>query len=211
MALLHSTLLYYGSTSPYLTLYITLHCLYFIQLDITLLWLYFTQLDSTLLYHGSTSLYLILHYSTIALLHSTWLYIILLWLNPLHSTLLYITLPIRKGFEAFKSTFEPFGRDSKHLNENSNHLKGIRSIRMQILTIQTKFETFKCKFEPFEGDSKHSNSYSSHWKGFKAFESKFEPFERSKNSNVNSNRSKEIRSIWMQIETIRKGFEGFEC
>ena len=118
---------------------------------------------------------------------------------------------IRKGFETFESKFKRFEKDSKRSNANSNHLKGIRSIRMQILTIQTKFETFKCKFEPFEGDSKHSNSYSSHWKGFKAFESKFEPFERSKNSNVNSNRSKEIRSIRMQIETIRKGFEGFEC
>ena len=50
---------------------------------------------------------------------------------------------IRKGFEAFEWKFEPFERDSKHSNENSNHLKGIRSIPMQIQTIR--------------GDSKHSN------------------------------------------------------
>ena len=51
MALLHSTWLY-----------------------ITLPWLYFTPLDSTLLYHGSTSLYLTIYLSTIALLHSISLY-----------------------------------------------------------------------------------------------------------------------------------------
>ena len=49
-------------------------------------------------------------------------------------------------------------------------------------------------------------------KGFEAFESKFEPLERdSKHSNANSNHSKGIRSIWMQILTIWTTFEEFEC
>ena len=49
-------------------------------LCITLPWFYLTPLYSTLLYQGSTSLYLILHDSTMALLYSTLLYIILPWL-----------------------------------------------------------------------------------------------------------------------------------
>ena len=47
---------------------------------LTLPWLYFTLLDSTYIYHGSTSLYLILHNSTVALLQSTRVHIILSWL-----------------------------------------------------------------------------------------------------------------------------------
>ena len=48
-------------------------------------------LDSTLPYHGCTSLYKTLHFSTMAQLHSTRLYITLPWLNfpLLDSTLLY--------------------------------------------------------------------------------------------------------------------------
>ena len=38
---------------------------------------FFSETSSTLLYYSSTSLYLTLHYYTIALLHSTWLYITL--------------------------------------------------------------------------------------------------------------------------------------
>ena len=49
------------------------------------------------------------------------------------------------------------------------------------------------------------------WKRFEAFASKFEPFERdSMLLNVNLNHSKGIRTIRMQIWTIRKGFEPFE-
>ena len=81
--------------------------------------------------------------------------------------------------------FEPFEKDSKHSNANSNHSKGIRSIRMQIRTIQKGFEVFECKFEPFERDSKYSNA--------------------------NSNHSKGILSNQMQIRTIRNGYEAFEC
>ena len=39
-------------------------------------------------------------------------------------------LNFRKGFEAFECKFKPFERDSRHLNANSNHSKGIRSIRI---------------------------------------------------------------------------------
>ena len=48
-------------------------------------------------------------------------------------------------------------------------------------------------------------------KGLEAFEFKFEPFETdSKHSNANSNHSKEIRRVQMQILTVRKGFEVFK-
>ena len=53
----------------------------------------------------------------------------------------------------------------------------IWSIRIQILPIWKAFEAFLCKLEPFERDLKHSK--------------------------VNSNFSKGIRSIQMQILTIR--------
>ena len=43
------------------------------------------------------------------------------------------------------------------------------------------------------------------WKGYEAFES------NSKHSNANSNHSRDIRSIRMQILTIRKGFEALKC
>ena len=69
---------------------------------------------------------------------------------------------------------------------NSKDSNGIRSVRMQFLTLRR--------------DSKHSNG------------NKFEPFERdSKRSNGNSNHSKGIRRIRMQILTIRTGLEEFEC
>jgi len=104
--LLDSTLLYQGYTSLYFTLhYSTLAILKSTWVYITLPWFYFTLLDSTfpvpsfnftlldstLLYQGSTSLYVILHYSTVVHLHSTGLYITLPWLyfTLLDSTLLY--------------------------------------------------------------------------------------------------------------------------
>ena len=106
-------------------------------------------------------------------------------------------LTIRKGFEAFECKFEPFERDSKGSNANSNHSKGIRKhsngnsnhskgigiIQLQIRTIQKGFIAFECRFEPFERYSKHSNA--------------------------NSNRSKLIRRVQIQIRTIRKGFAAF--
>ena len=60
---------------------------------------------------------------------------------------------IRKGLEAFEFKFEPFERDSKHSNANSNHLKGIRRIQMEILTIWKGFEALNWEFEQFERDS----------------------------------------------------------
>ena len=84
MVLLHSRFLYHSCTSLYLSLYYyTINLLLSIQLDSTNLplvyftlldsipWLFLTICDSVLLYHGSTSLYLTLHYCTMALLHST--------------------------------------------------------------------------------------------------------------------------------------------
>ena len=61
-------------------------------------------------------------------------------------------LTIRKEFEAFEGKFEPFEKDSKHLNANSNHSKGFRSNRMHIETIWKGLEAFERKFEPFEMD-----------------------------------------------------------
>ena len=58
---------------------------------------------------------------------------------------------IRKGLEAFEFKFEPFERDSKGSNANSNRSKGIRSIQMEILTIRK--------------GSKHSIANSNHSKG----------------------------------------------
>ena len=70
-------------------------------------------------------------------------------------------------------------------NANSNHLKGIRTIRMQIRIVQTKFEAFECKFETVTSNSNHSNE--------------------------NSNHSNQILSIRMRILTIRNGFETLKC
>ena len=48
-------------------------------------------------------------------------------------------------------------------------------------------------------------------KGFKAFESKFEPFETDlKHSNANSNNSKGFWRILIEIRAIWKGLEAFE-
>ena len=74
-------------------------------------------------------------------------------------------LTTRKGFEALECKFEPIEPDSKHSNANSNHSKGIRSIRTQIRTIQKRFEAIEFKFKAFEWDSKHSNANSNHSKG----------------------------------------------
>ena len=52
---------------------------------------------------------------------------------------------IRKGFEAFECKFEPFERDSKHSNANSNNSNQIWSIQMQIRNLQTRFEAFERK------------------------------------------------------------------
>ena len=84
---------------------------------------------------------------------------------------------IRKKFEAFYWKFEPFERNSKHSNVNSNHSKEIRSI---------------LNLQPFERDSKHSNAHSNHSKNIRSIRMS------------NSNHSKGIQSIQIQIWTIRK-------
>ena len=66
--MLHSTLLYYSSTSLYLTLhYSTMAFLHNLTLHYHM-------------YHVSTSLYLTFHHSTMAQFHSAWLYITLPWI-----------------------------------------------------------------------------------------------------------------------------------
>ena len=75
-------------------------------------------------------------------------------------------LTIQKRFEAFQCKCEPFKRDSKHSNANSNPCNEIREIRMQILIILKGFEAFECNFELL------------YRKGFEAVKSKFERFEK---------------------------------
>ena len=91
------------------------------------------------------------------------------------------------GFQQFEYKLEPFEQNSKHLNANSNHSKGIRAIPMQILTLRTRFEAFKCKLQPFKTHFKHFNVN----------------FDRElKHSNANSYHSNSILSIRMQILAI---------
>ena len=111
---------------------------------------------------------------------------------------------IRKAFEAFKFKFELFERDSKHLNGNSSHSKGIRSIRILIRTIRKKFEAFYWKFEPFERDSKHSNSNLNYSKKIPSFRNQIRTIRPTSNHSIG------IRTIQMEIVTIRKGFKAFE-
>ena len=107
-----------------------------------------------------------------------------------------LILTIRKGFEALKCKFELLERDSKQLNANSNHSKGIWSIQLQIWTSRMGFEAFKSKFGSLVRDSKHSNRNSNHSKG------------TWKHSNPNLNN---LKGIQMQILTIWKGFKAFKC
>ena len=128
-----------------------------------------------------------------------------------------IRMQIGKGFEAFECKFETFKRDSKNSNANSNHLKRIWSIWMQIWTIRIGFEALECKFETFESDSKHSNrsmQIGMIGKGFKASESKFECLQMDpKHSNANSNHFKGIRSIRTICANSNhlKGILAFKC
>ena len=82
------------------------------------------------------------------------------------------------GLKAFESKLE---RYSKNSNPNSNHLKGIQRIRIQIRTIRKGVEALESKFDPFERDSKHSNPNSDNSKWIRKIRiqiEKFEPFER---------------------------------
>ena len=71
----------WGKDCHVVLLHMVMNCVHPSQSEIThcqSIWqllLYSALLDSTLLDHGSTSLYLTLHYFEWALLHSTWLYI----------------------------------------------------------------------------------------------------------------------------------------
>ena len=48
-----------------------------------------------------------------------------------------------RKFELFEYKFPSFEKDTKHSNPNSKFSKGIRSIQMQILTIQQAFKAFE--------------------------------------------------------------------
>ena len=91
---------------------------------------------------------------------------------PIRSIRIQI-LTIRKGFEAFECKFEPFERDSKYSNANSNHSKGIQSIRMPIRGIRIQILTIRNGFEALEAIERHLNG--------------------------NSNNSNQIRSIRMEF------------
>ena len=83
-----ASLLFHGSTSLYLTLLASIKATsLYLTLHYSTMALLFI-LDSTLIFHSSTSLYMTLMPSTIALFHSIWLYITM---ALLHSTWLYIT------------------------------------------------------------------------------------------------------------------------
>ena len=74
---------------------------------------------------------------------------------------------------------------------------------MQIQNIRKGLEGFEYKFKPFEWDSKHSKVIAS-------IRMQIREFERdSKHSNANSNHSKGIRSIQMEMITTWKVFEAF--
>ena len=61
----------------------------------------------------------------------------------------FIEMQIHSKLEAFEFKFEPFEMDFenwKHSNSNSNHLKWIRSIEMQIRNFRKGFKAFKWKY-----------------------------------------------------------------
>ena len=130
---------------------------------------------------------------------------------------------IRKAFKVLECQFQPFERDSKHSNANSNHSNGIQSTWMQIPTIRTEFEGFEsqfqpfrtafeaieCQFQPFQYHSKHSNANSNHLNGIGS--TGMQSPSDLKQSNANSNHSYGIRSIRMPIPNILMAFEALEC
>ena len=83
---------------------------------------------------------------------------------------------------------------------------------MQIQNIRKEFDTFVWKFYPFERDSKCSNANSNHSKGIQSISMQIRTFERDlKHLYTNSHPSNEIRSIRMLLLSIRTRFEALEC
>ena len=81
---------------------------------------------------------------------------------------------------------------------------------MQIRSIRKVLEAFECKFEPFESDSKHSNANSSHLKVIRSIQMQIRTIRKGFEAfKWNSRHSKGIQIIQMQILTIRKVFEAF--
>ena len=70
----------------------------------------------------------------------------------------------------------------------SKHLKGLRSIRMQILTIWKGCEAIESKFKPLERNQSIRMQTRTIWKGFESLKCKLKLFERDSNhSNTNLN------------------------
>ena len=100
-----------------------------------------------------------------------------------------------KRFKAFECKFEPFEPNSKYLNATSNHSKGIQSIEMQTRTLWMRFEAFECIFKVLTIQMEIPSIY------LNDIQRRFETFK--------CNFSKWIRSIRMQIWTLRTRFEAF--
>ena len=148
-----------------------------------------------------------------------------------------IVQTIFKPFEyKIWTIWKGFERDSNHSNANPNHLKGILTIQMPIRTIPTKFEwTIKKRSKQFRMQTwtirtniqsirsirmqiptiRKVRTISNHSKRIlsnKPVECKFESFEWYSNYlNANSNHSKGILTIRMQIRIVRMIFKLFEC
>ena len=106
-------------------------------------------------------------------------------------------------FEVFKCEFEPFdgckhsnsnskhsNANSKHSNAYSNHSKGIRSVRIQILTTQKESKHSKENWNHSKGIGSIRKQIRTIRKGFEAFECQFD--RDSKRLNATSNHSKGI-------------------
>ena len=75
-------------------------------------------------------------------------------------------------------------------------IQTFKTIQMQICTIWTRFEAFEGIFQVFEKDSNHSKPNSNHSNEIRSIE-------------CNSNHSKGILTIRIQIRTIQTRFEAF--
>ena len=114
-----------------------------------------------------------------------------------------------KGILTIRVQILTIRKDSKHSNANSNHSNQIQSIWMQLLTIRKGFKALKCKLEHFEWDSKHSNAYSKILTIQMEIPSIYLNDIQRRFETFKCNFSKWIRSIRMQIWTLRTRFEAF--
>ena len=152
--------------------------------------------------------------------------------NPFRMVWICIRMPFRVDriwirmlripFEWFEFAFACFESLSNDLNLHSNASNPFWMVWICIRMLWISFEGLEFAFECFEFGSNASNPFwmvgiciQMLWIPFEYLEFAFECFESLSNgsnwhSNANSNHLKWIRSIRMQIQTIRKGFESFE-